>query len=121
MLLLKYSQTGSGSSLMEQPAFYESVAAMAWARRWRGCVDGVGVMAHGYARRQSEWRVDGVSMYASQARGRSDRDAEKRTGRGPLGRRVRQLEGLLALEVAQALDLQNAAREDVLLALLLYC
>ena len=29
MLLRRYSQTGSGSSLMEQPAFYESVAAMA--------------------------------------------------------------------------------------------
>ena len=36
-----------------------------------------------------------------------------------LGRGVGQLEGLLDLEIGQALDLQDAAGEDVLLALLL--
>jgi hypothetical protein len=40
------------------------------------------------------------------------------TGGAALGRGVGQLEGLLDLQVGQAFDFQDAAREDVLLALL---
>ena len=54
----------------------------------------------------------------------SDTDSSEKcdgaAGSGAFGRGVGELEGLLALEVLQALDLEDAAGEDLDLALLLH-
>ena len=85
------------------------------SRRWRGRGDGV--EADAIDARSIVVKVSGASMASVCTHHRHgdevNRDAEKRTGRGPLRRRVRQLEGLLALQVLEPLDLQDLAGEDV--------